>query len=635
MGSSNIDAILLIIGCMFLVIFNRFECVCSHDLNVADNSKSAGCIDSERLALMELKGSLVDPPNRLSSWTGKDCCNWKGIACDNHTGHVVTLDLGNHINPYSPVPFSDTFFDFMDNMLWGKISTPSICDLEDLNYLDLSSNNFAGTQIPKCFGSLRNLRYLNLSLAGFEGEIPPHLGNLSRLQHLDIARVSSFGFATSYTLSTKNLEWVTGLSFLKSLDLSGIVISESHRLLDSVNMLPSLSSLQLRKCFSPDGIGNHNSPLVPSHFNLTPLVSLDIGGNGLESPSLLNWFSNLSSNLQVLRIGGNNFDGPFPFTLRKFPHLTVLDISSNLLFNYSPLLDSLCNHTSLSSVDLSYNQLQGSLPLCLGNVTSLNILRLGSNNFGGEIPSELCNLKQLTDLELDSNSFNSSIPPCIGRLTELESLYLNENQLSGTIPSTLGQLSRLKVLAIGQNSLTGALSESHFTELKNLDVLSVSGNKFLTLNVSNQWIPPFQLRSIYMGSVHMGNQFPSWLQTQKNVVELDMANAGISDRIPDWFGSTFSSVQYLNLSGNDIHGEVPLSMKRLRYLDILDLSGNQLSGTLSEWIGEELSQLEDINLQSNNFSGNIPTQLCQLPNLQKLRLANNSLTGHLPADCFS
>ncbi|KAK2991192.1 hypothetical protein RJ640_002306 [Escallonia rubra] len=66
------------------------------------------------------------------------------------------------------------------NKLGGKIN-PSLLNLEQLSYLDLSHNDFGGIQIPSFISSLKTLRHLNLSHAGFGRLIPPGLGNLSDL----------------------------------------------------------------------------------------------------------------------------------------------------------------------------------------------------------------------------------------------------------------------------------------------------------------------------------------------------------------------------------------------------------------------------------------------------------------------
>lgn len=69
-----------------------------------------------------------------------------------------------------------------------------------------------------------NLQYLNLSKAVFSGLIPPHFGNLSHLQSLDLK---------SFSLHVENIHWLAGLVSLKDLAVDGVYhITLAHNLLE-------------------------------------------------------------------------------------------------------------------------------------------------------------------------------------------------------------------------------------------------------------------------------------------------------------------------------------------------------------------------------------------------------------------
>ena len=138
------------------------------------NSTSGACIQRDRNALLKFKASLQDPSNLLSSWEGQDCCHWKGVSCDQNTGHVIKLDFSkSNSNHWC----GDLSVNISDGQLGLSKVNISLMELKHLKYLDLSGNNFKHSEIPKFFGSLNKLRYLNLSFTCFSGKVPHQLGN--------------------------------------------------------------------------------------------------------------------------------------------------------------------------------------------------------------------------------------------------------------------------------------------------------------------------------------------------------------------------------------------------------------------------------------------------------------------------
>ncbi|KAJ3696892.1 hypothetical protein LUZ61_000597 [Rhynchospora tenuis] len=91
---------------------------------------------------------------------------------------------------------------------------------------------------------------------------------------------------------------------------------------------------------------------------------------------------------------------------------------------------------SLASLDLSGNNLSGSIPLALCNwLPYLTYLDLSSNNLNGPIPSEFSNCQYLNTLKLASNSLSGKIPDSLTQLRRLESVDFSSNRLSGSIPA--------------------------------------------------------------------------------------------------------------------------------------------------------------------------------------------------------
>ncbi|KAK7364432.1 hypothetical protein VNO80_13086 [Phaseolus coccineus] len=85
----------------------------------------------------------------------------------------------------------------------------------------------------------------------------------------------------------------------------------------------------------------------------------------------------------------------------------------------------------------------------------------------------------------------------------------------------------------------------------------------------------------------------------------------------------------IDLSSNDLTGEVPKQVGYLLGLISLNLSRNNFHGEIPSGIGN-LNSLEFLDLSRNNFSGNIPSTLSNIDSLGVLDLSNNNLSGRIP-----
>jgi Leucine-rich repeat (LRR) protein len=151
-------------------------------------------------------------------------------------------------------------------------------------------------------------------------------------------------------------------------------------------------------------------------------------------------------------------------SLGNLTALTFLDLSGNELTGTIPT-SSLGNFTNLMHLDLSDNVLSGMIPTSfLGNLTNLMHLDLSDNSLSGTIPSSLGLLTDLTFLSLSLSQLNGSIPSSLGKLTALTYLDLSHNYLSGTIPSSLERLTNLTALYLYNNELNSAIPFCNSTD---------------------------------------------------------------------------------------------------------------------------------------------------------------------------
>ena len=355
--------------------------------------------------------------------------------------------------------------------------------------------------------------------------------------------------------------------------------------------------------------------IPPELGNLEKLEELILNLNQLSGeipPELGNLV-----NLTYLWLWGNQLSGEIPAELGGLANLQNLWLAQNQLSGEVP--PELGSLEDLLYLRLAVNHLSGTIPPELGNLAKLETLELWDNRLDGEIPSELGKLMSLRQLHFIANRLNGEIPPELGNLVNLEELGLGLNRLSGEIPLELGYLANLKVVRLTKgNVLTGCVPQ---------ELREVSDSDFSDLGLSFCATPAIPMAILVdraaLVVLYYATSGPNWTESEN----------WLSNRpLGDWHGVSTDGngrVIQLDLTNNQLSGEIPAELGKLSYLEVLRLETNRLRGEIPRRLGY-LTDLKELTLSENGLTGEIPLHLGNLANLELLQLTSNDLAGCIP-----
>ncbi|XP_064968184.1 receptor-like protein EIX2 [Musa acuminata AAA Group] len=567
---------------------------------------------------------------------------------------LATLDLYGNL-------FNSTF----PNWLWK---------LRNLSYLDLSFSMFHGA-IPAGIGNLTGLRELHLSDNSLSGPIPTEIGICNSLKLIDLSDNSLFGVIPAGIGNSTSL----GVLYLNDNSLSGPIPVEIGNLtglgelyLDE-NSLSGPAPIEIGKLSNLTILSLSSNSLEGTmselHFaNLTKLSELDLSENSLVISIDHNWVPPFQ--LRSIKLSSCKLGPTFPRWLRSQNSIKDLDMSNTSVEDALP--DWFWN-TSSSSINLSQNQISGTLPTSLEHMTRLSGLELSINMLEGPIPRMP---PYLSHMNLSSNSFSGPLS-AISLTLELGILDLSHNHISGSIPSFICDLRKLVILDLSSNQISGEIpwcwQETNFLFYINLANNKLSGE--IPSSIENlTW-----LQSLHLNNNNLHGHLPLSLKSCSRLIFLDLGDNKFSGRIPTWIAQNFQNLKVLRLRSNMFFGNIPIELGQLNFLHVVDLANNKLSGPIPPSFGNLNAAMmitslrngasvviydgqgkgrahngyEDsislimkgqdlifssilylvniIDLSNNNLTGEIPIEIGSLSTLQTLNLSRNNFVGQIPA----
>ncbi|WVZ13389.1 hypothetical protein V8G54_010955, partial [Vigna mungo] len=464
-------------------------------------------------------------------------------------------------------------------------------------------------------GSLSELEGLYLDGNCLEGDVTEsHLSKFSKLRYL---------YLSDNSLSLKIVpNWVPPFQII-SLGLRSCKLGPSFP-----SWLHTQSSL-----FYLDISDNRLNGSVPKWFwnSMHNVGYLDMSQNNL-SGAIPNNISFKLFNRPSIFLNSNNFEGKIPQFLLQASDLKLSDNKFSDLFSF------ICDQPTyaMATLDLSNNQLKGQLPDCWKSVNQLLFLDLRNNKLTGKIPMSMGSLVKLEVLVLRNNNLTGELASTLNNCSNLIMLDVGENMFYGQIPSWIGESMRqLIILNMRGNHFSG-----HFPiqlcYLKHIHILDLSRNmlsegipsclKNLTAMTEKNIKASDTLNRIYWMDISYFEIY-GFYSVKNYTLNISLMWKGVEEG----FKNPELQLKSIDISSNNLSGEIPKEIGYLVGLVSLNLSRNNLRGEIPCGIGS-LRSLDSLDLSRNRFTGKIPSSLAEIDGLGKLDLSQNSLSGRIPLE---
>nr|XP_017253404.1 PREDICTED: LRR receptor-like serine/threonine-protein kinase EFR [Daucus carota subsp. sativus] len=343
---------------------------------------------------------------------------------------------------------------------------------------------------------------------------------------------------------------------------------------------------------------------------------------------------------------------------RRHQRVMVLNLSSQQL--EGTLSPHIGNLSFLRAIFLDGNTLRGFIPVEIGKLFRLRHLYLGSNFFQGRFPMSLSYCLELKSISIPKNSLKGNLPEFTS-WSKLTSFNALKNNFTGPIPSSIGNMSSLQFLDLGGNFLTGSIP-LEVSDLSKLEYLQLAGNNLsgkvpvqlynisslssfsLAINELLEGNLPADLGStlpnlqvFFAGGNSFSGPFPPSITNASQLVLIDIAYNYIVGPLPMNLGS-LRSLEEINLGDNKLGinqqpGDLGFldSLVNSTGLEYVGLNENGFSGEIPSSIVNLSTTLDGLSLYGNNIYGSIPREIGNLLNITELSLSENMLTGSIPA----
>ncbi|CAA2988190.1 probable LRR receptor-like serine threonine-kinase At2g24230 [Olea europaea subsp. europaea] len=185
-----------------------------------------------------------------------------------------------------------------------------------------------------------------------------------------------------------------------------------------------------------------------------PILDVKLASRNLSGSISWKFLKNMP-NLQTIDLSGNNLTGSVSSALWSIPTLVEINLSKNKLGGSIGIpKPASFKSSAIRKINLSFNRFKNFT--FLSNFLNLTFLDLSNNDLQVVQLNWLTNLTNLESLNISSSNISGNIKPISG-LSHLKYLVVSNNKLTGNFPADFPPIGKLQFLNVSFNNFSGEL----------------------------------------------------------------------------------------------------------------------------------------------------------------------------------
>ena len=319
---------------------------------------------------------------------------------------------------------------------------------------------------------------------------------------------------------------------------------------------------------------------------------------------------------------------------------TNRDTDTDVCTWYGITCMNIWNQDRVIWIDLSSNNLVGTLPAVLSDLTELQRFILDFNDLWGTLSSDRSAWTHIHTFSLKGMNNNSNLP-LVGwslpsswsaRWNTIKDFTITDNRINGPLPTAWSNWSVIEEFNVWGNQLNWQLPVQFSSRWPTIKKFSVNNNQFVW-PLPTAWSNWSVIEDFNISFNPLNAQLPSaWWTWWGTIKEFMATNSQLQGTLPLSWNAWWSSIKYFGVNINNLMGTLPSSWSSWGgKIETFSVLQNQLTWPLPRQRTTWWSSIKYFRAHNNQIGWSLPSVWGSRSNIKELTLSHNNLVGYLPS----